>query len=95
MYVYIYIYIFINIKNSDKPETVHRYWPVSEIYHTGDQTGTASDTVLTSLKLSHYPVKKNTNTLVNLNDPISKKKRKNVSLVKQKFIAQVLVMAAK
>ena len=55
----------------------------------------ASSTVLTSLKLTHYPVKKNTNTLVNLNDPISKKKRKNVSLVKQKFIAQVLVMAAK
>ena len=24
-YIYIYIYIFINIKNSGKPETVHRY----------------------------------------------------------------------
>ena len=28
---------------------VHRYWPVSEIYRTGGQTGTAFGTVLTSL----------------------------------------------
>ena len=52
IYIYIYIFIFINIKNSGKPETVHRYWPVSEIYRTGGQTGTASGTVLTSLMKS-------------------------------------------
>ena len=51
IYIYIFIYLFINIKNSDKPETVHRYWSVSEIYRTGGQTGTASGTVLTSLHL--------------------------------------------
>ena len=49
IHTYIYIYIYINIKNSGKPETVHRYWPVSEIYRTGGQIGTASGTVLTSL----------------------------------------------
>ena len=32
-----------------KPETVHRYWPVSEIYRTTGQTGTACSTVLTLL----------------------------------------------
>ena len=48
-HIHIYIYIYIYIKNSGKPETVHRYWPVSEIYRTGGQTGTASGTVLTSL----------------------------------------------
>ena len=32
-----------------KPETVHRDWPVSEIYRTTSQTGTASSTVLTPL----------------------------------------------
>ena len=54
IYIYIYIYLFINIKNSGKPETVHRYWPVSEIYRTGGQTGTASGTVLTSLICSLF-----------------------------------------
>ena len=49
-HIYIFIYLFINIKNSGKPETVHRYWPVSEIYHTGGQT----DTVLTSLDKIGY-----------------------------------------
>ena len=34
IYIYIFIYLFINIKNSGKPETVHRYWPISEIYRT-------------------------------------------------------------
>ena len=53
-YIYIYIYIFINIKNSGKPETVHRYWPVSEIYRTPGQTVTASCTVLTPLKQTQY-----------------------------------------
>ena len=52
IHTYIYIYLFINIKNSGKPETVHRYWPVFEIYRTGGQTGTASGTVLTSLLLN-------------------------------------------
>ena len=52
IYIYIYIYIFINIKNRGKPETVHRYWPVSEIYRIGGQTGTASGIVLTSLAIS-------------------------------------------
>ena len=32
-----------------KLETVHQYWPVSEIYRTTGQTGTASSTVLTPL----------------------------------------------
>ena len=48
-YIYIFIYLFINIKNSVKPETVHWYWLVSEIYHIISQTGTASGTVLTLL----------------------------------------------
>ena len=43
------MYLFINIKNSGKPKTVYRYWPVSEIYRTGGQTGTDSGMVLTSL----------------------------------------------
>ena len=47
IHTYIYIYILlINIKNSGKPETVHRYWMVSEIYHTAGQTDTASGMVL-------------------------------------------------
>ena len=49
IHIYIYIYLFINIKNSGKPKMVYRYWPVSKIYRTGSQTGTASGTVLTSL----------------------------------------------
>ena len=52
MNLYIYIYI-LALKTiyiySGKPETVHQYWPVSEIYRTTGQTGTASDTVLTLL----------------------------------------------
>ena len=48
-YIYIYIYLLINIKNNGKPETVHRYWLVSEIYRTAGQTGTSSGTVLTPL----------------------------------------------
>ena len=54
IYIYIYIYLFINIKNSGKPETVHRYWPVSEIYCTG----TTSGTVLTPLRERHQWVLK-------------------------------------
>ena len=41
IYEYIYIYIWaLNIIYiySGKPETVHRYWPVSEIYRTAGQT---------------------------------------------------------
>ena len=34
---------------SGKPETIHQYWSVSEIYRTVDQTGTTFSTVLTSL----------------------------------------------
>ena len=49
IYIYIFIYLFINIKNSDKPEMVHQYLPVSEIYRTVGQTDTASDMVLTPL----------------------------------------------
>jgi len=37
------------VKNSGKPETVHWYWSVPKIYRTAGQTGTAFDTVLTSL----------------------------------------------
>ena len=48
-HTYMYIYLLINIKNSGKPETIHRYWPVSEIYCTAGQTGTISGTVLTPL----------------------------------------------
>ena len=48
-HTYMYIYLLINIKNSGKPETIHRYWPVSEIYYTAGQTGTVSGTVLTPL----------------------------------------------
>ena len=44
-----HIYLFINIKNSGKPEMVHRYWPISEIYRTAGQTSTASGTILNSL----------------------------------------------
>ena len=55
IYIYIYIYICINIKNSGKPETVHRYWPVSEIYRTAGQTGIASSTVLTPLLSIPHP----------------------------------------
>ena len=47
--IYIYIYLLINIKNSGKPETVYRYWPVSEIYRIAGQVSTASSTVLTPL----------------------------------------------
>ena len=46
-------YIYINIKNSGKPETVHRYWPVSEIYRITGQTGTAFGTILTPLVKTH------------------------------------------
>ena len=49
IYIYLFIYLFINIKNSSKPKTVHRYLPVSEIYRTAGQTGTASGTILTPL----------------------------------------------
>ena len=50
----IYEFIYISALNiiyiySSKPETVHRYSPVSEIYRTAGQTGTASGTVLTPL----------------------------------------------
>ena len=48
-------YFFINIKNSGKPETVHRYGPISEIYRTAGQTGTTSGMVLTPL-LSAAPL---------------------------------------
>ena len=48
-HTYLYLYIFINIKNSGKPETVHRYRLVFEIYHITGHTGTASGAVLTSL----------------------------------------------
>ena len=58
-YIHIYIYLFINIKNSGKPETVHRYWSVSEIYRTTGQTGTASDMVLTPLLSTSKPTPKN------------------------------------
>ena len=49
IYIYIYIYLLINIKNSGKSETVHWYWPVSEIYRIAGQIGTTSGTVLTPL----------------------------------------------
>ena len=48
-HIYIYIYILINIKNSSKPEMVHRYWYISEIYRTAGQTDTAFGMVLTPL----------------------------------------------
>ena len=51
-YIHTYIYIYIYIKNSGKPKTVHRYWPLSKIYRTAGQTGTASGTVLTPLDQS-------------------------------------------
>ena len=56
IYIYIYflfIYLFINIKNSGKLETVHWYWPVSEIYRFAGQTDIGSSTVLTPLDSSH------------------------------------------
>ena len=49
------------VKNSGKSETVHRYSPVSEIYHTTGQTGTASSTVLTSLVVTEHKLFKKTN----------------------------------
>ena len=52
IYEFIYIYIYMGFKHyiyGGKPETVHRYCPVSEIYRTTGQTGTASSTVLTPL----------------------------------------------
>ena len=52
-HTYIYIYLFINIKNSGKPKTVHRYWPLSKIYRTAGQTSTASGTVLTPMLFSY------------------------------------------
>ena len=48
-HIHIDIYLFINIKNRGKPETVHRYWLISEIYCTAGQSGTASCTVLIPL----------------------------------------------
>ena len=50
-HTHIFIYLFINIKNSNKPETVNRYWPISEIYRIAAQTSTAFGTVLTPLIL--------------------------------------------
>ena len=44
-----HIYIYLNIKNNGKLETVYRYWPVSKIYRTAGQTGTASGMILTPL----------------------------------------------
>ena len=55
IYIYIFIYLFINIKNSGKLETVHWYWPVSEIYRTAGQTGTASGMILTPLTSGENP----------------------------------------
>ena len=49
IYIYLFIYLFINIKNSGKPETVHRYWLVFEIYRTAGQTDTTSGMILTPL----------------------------------------------
>ena len=62
-YIHTYIYILINIKNSGKPETVHRYGPVSEIYHTASQTDTTSNTVLTPLTVTLIEETKRTHIL--------------------------------
>ena len=53
MYVCVYIYIYIK-NNSDKPEMVHWYGPVSKIYRTTGQTDTTSSTVLTSLTMTLF-----------------------------------------
>ena len=43
------LYLLIHTHTHTHTHTVHRYWPISEIYHTAGQTDIASDMVLTPL----------------------------------------------